>query len=188
MRSARRLPGHTSPPALPCLRRSLAPARWRPVTGRASAGSRTPAPPPRLGRRGGSPRTAAPGPLAWIRSAGWAVIVLPPVRGFRALLSIWRACGHRCSAGVARISSATCPDSGILPAFAGRAPVGTAKPSPQPTARIVQPADIRIVAPGQGDILRSRRSAHPVVLDRKVEFQFAVWPYASPPISVSPSR
>jgi hypothetical protein len=28
------------------------------------------------------------GPLAGIRSAGWAVIVLPPVRRFRALLSI----------------------------------------------------------------------------------------------------
>ena len=56
-RSAWRPPGHASPPALPGLRRPLAPARWRPVPGPASAGSRTPAPPPRLGRRGGSPRT-----------------------------------------------------------------------------------------------------------------------------------
>jgi hypothetical protein len=55
MRSFRRPPGHASPPELPCLRRPLAPASWRPVPGHASARRRTPAPPPRPRRRGGSP-------------------------------------------------------------------------------------------------------------------------------------
>jgi hypothetical protein len=48
------------------------------------------------------------GPLAGTRSAGWAVIVLPPIRGFQALLSIL-ACPR------AREASCRCNRAGVLP-------------------------------------------------------------------------